>query len=134
MGQNSHYAPFGPARWWDDFDPGHLDFSMAISRGPSGRWTYTACRVEPRIRGRTLSRSSDRVRGHLLDDLDIVPAGRLATAACRSTHAVVSQTKSKFTGNLLAVRFLIAFSQPTHTIVSYSSLLISLTKFFGFGV
>jgi len=46
-------------------------------------------------------------------------------------------TKSKFnnTAHLLAVRFLAAFFQPIHTIVSYSLLihgpLVSLTKFLG---
>ena len=45
--------------------------------------------------------------------------------------------KSKFnnTAHLLAVKFLAVFSQPTHTIVSYSLLLhgplVSLTKFLG---
>ena len=68
-------------------------------------------------------------------------------AACRtrqsvrhSDRATAYTIKSKFnntanTVQLLAIRFLTAFSQPTHTIVSYSLLihgpLVSFTKFFG---
>ena len=51
--------------------------------------------------------------------------------------SIVLGTKSKFnnTAHLLVVKFLAAFFQPTHTIVSYllliHGLLISLTKFLG---
>ena len=50
---------------------------------------------------------------------------------------IVSDLKSKFnnTAYLLAVKFFVAFLQPTHTIMSYSLLiygpLVSLTKFLG---